>query len=258
MNDQKWEKLDPYRAVVAVDARDFGSLDSGGMQRVNHDIQQLLAEAMSKIGLSGSWLKRHFGQHTGDGYVAGVEPEDLPPLVGCFPGALRSELHQHRRPDGRPLQLRVSVHVGPLPDSGIGDPMVATHRLLDDGYLRRILAKATPELTPLAMIVSDRVYEDVFSSGRSTGGVGPQEFARSLVQVKTFEKPAWVHIPGLDWGLADPSLLLTKAPSENEPKHQETAPQQAPGQPSSGITFNNHGSNVNQGYLQNIRNGEQR
>lgn len=203
------EKLNPYRAVVAVDARDFSSLDSDGMATVNEDVLLLLSKAMSAVGL-GSWEKRYFAQHTGDGYVAGVDPEHLPALVSCLPRALNNVLRGHPRPDGRPLQLRLSVHVGPLPDSGIGDPMVETHRLLDDARLRGLLSRATPELTSLAMIVSERAYEDVFRSGCLTNGAQKEEFTHCLVRVKSFEKPAWVHVPGLDWGLADPELLLTK------------------------------------------------
>lgn len=202
------QKLNPYRAVVAVDARDFSSLDGNGMAEVNEDVLLLLSQAMSAVGLD-SWEERYFGQHTGDGYVAGVDPEHLPALVSCLPHALRGVLSGHQRPDGIPLQLRLSVHVGPLPDSGIGGPMVETHRLLDDARLRGLLSRATPELTPLAMIVSERAYEDVFRNGCVTDGAGPKEFAHCLVRVKSFEKPAWLHVPGLDWGLADPELLLT-------------------------------------------------
>ncbi|GHC86920.1 hypothetical protein GCM10007079_30600 [Nocardiopsis terrae] len=221
------QKLNPYRAVVAVDARDFSSLDSDGMAVVNEDVLLLLSKAMSAVGLD-SWEERYFGQHTGDGYVAGVGPEHLPALVSCLPRALNDMLRGHPRPDGRPLQLRLSVHVGPLPDSGIGDPMVETHRLLDDDRLRGLLARATPELTSLAMIVSERAYEDVFRSGGATNGARAEEFAHCLVRVKSFEKPAWVHVPGLDWGLADPELLLTEqahtdAPSEQAESYQLSA-----------------------------------
>lgn len=206
----KSQELAPYRAVVAVDARDFSSLDGTGMVTVNEDVQLLLGRAMKAIGLQ-SWEERDFGQHTGDGYVAGVGPEHLPALVSCLPRSLDDVLRGHPRPDGRPLQLRLSVHVGPLPDSGIGNPMVETHRLLDDDRLRGLLSRATPELTRLAMIVSERAYEDVLQGGWESTGAGPKEFAHCLVRVKTFEKPAWVHVPGLDWGLADPDLLLTES-----------------------------------------------
>jgi len=250
-----WEKLPPYRAVVAVDARDFSSLDSAGMQRVNESIRGLLAQAMSAIGLSSSWEKHYFGQHTGDGYVAGLDPEYLPALVGCFPEALCALLREHPRPDGKSFQLRVSLHIGPLPDDGLGVPMVETHRLLDDDGLRRLLARATPRRTPLAMIVSDRVYEDVFSSGRATGGVSAEEFTRHLVRVKTFEKPAWVHIPGIDWNLVDRGLLLSGSPSQ-EDRGQKVSPPEGPQQaPSAGGIVASRGDRNFVGYNQTIHGG---
>ncbi len=238
MDTLRWEKLHPYRAVVAVDARDFSSLDSNAMGIVNEDVLQLLSKAMSAVGLS-SWDERYFGQHTGDGYVAGVDPEYLPALVSCLPRALNDVLRGHPRPDNTLLQLRLSVHVGPLPDTGIGDPMVETHRLLDDDRLRQLLSRATPELTPLVMIVSERAYEDVFRSGRAFGGAAPQEFARCLVRVKSFEKPAMVHVPGLDWRLADPGLLLSEPtvnslPTSAQPKEK--------GSPRSTFTANGDGT----------------
>src|SRR5690606_11230489 len=86
-----WERLWPYRAVLAVDARDFSSHTSKRMQEINADIQQVLGQALWATGLSAQWEQRAFPQHTGDGYAAGLDPEVLPALVGCFPGALRSE-----------------------------------------------------------------------------------------------------------------------------------------------------------------------
>jgi hypothetical protein len=204
-----WELLWPYRAVLAVDAANFSAQSSKVMGEINADIQRLLASALGDIGLAGVWQRRQFGAHTGDGYLAGLEPETLPGLVGAFPESLRRQLidHQDRRPDLPALQLRVSIHVGPLKDTGLGDPMVHTHRLLDDGLLRRLLKRADPKLTPTAVIISNRVYEDVFRSGLETGAARDSDFRRRIAKVKTFEQPAWVHVPGLDWGLVDKSLV---------------------------------------------------
>ncbi|MEV6836347.1 hypothetical protein AB0N17_17845 [Streptomyces sp. NPDC051133] len=204
-----WEPLWPYRAVLAVDARNFSALDSKGMQQVNADIPPLLAQALSASNVSAHWERRTFGQHTGDGYVAGMDPEVLPALVGCFPDALRTALARRRAeaPAGPPLQLRVSIHIGPLPNSGLGVPMVHTHRLLDDDALRSVLNRANPEITNTVVIISQRVYEDVFESGCLNGDVLPSQYTRHLAKVKKFQQPAWIHIPGFDWRLANPDIF---------------------------------------------------
>ncbi|WP_331767231.1 hypothetical protein [Embleya sp. NBC_00896] len=251
-----WEQLWPYRAVLAVDARNFSAHTGKVMQQVNADIQQLLARALTTIGLSGRWERRMFGQHTGDGYVAGLDPEVLPGLVGCFPDALREALSARRKehPGQPPLQLRVSIHVGPLPNSGLGVPMVHTHRLLDDQALRSLLARANPEVTNTAVIISQRAYEDVFDSGCATGETVAGQFARRLVKVKTFEQPAWLHVPGLDWGLADPAIFETPdgVPAAGTPQ-PTTAPEAAKAV-SPGVTFNNHGDHGTFGVDQTIHN----
>ncbi|MGM9348162.1 MULTISPECIES: hypothetical protein [Streptomyces] len=248
-----WEPLWPYRAVLAVDARDFGSLDSKGMQRVNADIPPLLAQALSASNVSAHWERRVFGQHTGDGYVAGMDPEVLPALVGHFPDALRQALSRRRaeNPHLKPLQLRVSIHVGPLPQSGLGVPMVHTHRLLDDKALRAVLERGHPEITNTAVIVSQRVYEDVFDSGCVNGDVLPAHFHRHLVRVKKFEQPAYLHLPGFDWGLADPDIFepSTTAGGEEEPGAEAlvaSAPT-APAGPGA-VTFHQYGEHGKQGY----------
>ncbi|MEU5386457.1 hypothetical protein [Kitasatospora cineracea] len=249
-----WEPLWPYRAVLAVDARNFGTLTSREMQQVNTDIQQLLAQALSSSNVSAHWERRNFGQHTGDGYVAGVDPEVLPALVGCFPSALHTELTKRRaeRPHERPLQLRVSIHVGPLPASGLGEPMVHTHRLLDDAKLRELLARANPEITNTAVIISQRVYEDVFQSGCIGGNTLVGQFAPRMVKVKTFEQPAWLHIPGFDWGLADPVVFDngTETGPGPEPVRGDGPPPSAAQAPARSV-FNQNGNNNNQAETMN-------
>lgn len=237
---QGWTPLWEDRAVVAVDARNFGSLDSASMQAVNVGIQVLLKEAMEEIGLTTEWEHREFGQHTGDGYVAGLPPQCLPGIIGCFPASLHRALlgWQHDHPGELPLQLRVSVHRGPLPASGLGVPMVETHRLLDDRSVRTLLARSDPRITTLAMIISQRVYEDVFNSGCATGGTIAANFALQLAKVKTFSQPAWLHVPGLDWGLADPGMFDTS----DTPASQESASTMENGSGTAKVSFHQHGT----------------
>ncbi|MEU9619717.1 hypothetical protein [Streptomyces sp. NPDC048155] len=247
-----WEPLWPYRAVLAVDAKDFSSHTSKRMQEINADIQQVLAQALSATGLSARWEQRAFPQHTGDGYVAGLDPEVLPALVGCFPGALSDVLHDYRRqhPGKSVLQLRVSVHVGPLPSSGLGVPMVETHRLLDDQTLRDLLAKARTANT--VMIISQRVYEDVFQSGLDTGTTVAEDFTQNIARAKKFAQPAWLHVPGLDWGLADRSLFEVPEQNSSAPSPSAQGAQRAETQPASAPSFVQNGNGNYQGQHQHF------
>ncbi len=242
-----WDRLPPCRAVLAVDARNFSAHTSKVMQELNPEIQHLLTMALDDIGLAASWEAREFGQHTGDGYVAGLQQEVLPGLVGPFPTALQRRLAErnaeHR---GRtPLQLRVSIHAGPLPDSGLGVPMVHTHRLLDDAALRELLARANPEITFAAFVVSQRVYEDVFESDCNIGDVHRGHYVRYIAKVKSFEQPAWLHVPGLDWSLADPALFGGPADSEATQKADKSATRAMPA-----VTFNSQGDHTYQAMRQ--------
>ncbi|MEU2370241.1 MULTISPECIES: hypothetical protein [Streptomyces] len=228
-------------------------MDSKGMQRVNADIPQLLTQALSASNVSAHWERRMFGQHAGDSYVAGMDPEVLPALVGCFPDALRGALARRRAEllGGPPLQLRVSIHVGPLPNSGLGVPMVHTHRLLDDDALRAVLNRANPEITTTVVIISQRVYEDVFESGCVNGDVMPSQFTRHMAKVKKFQQPAWIHIPGFDWRLADPDIFepvnATDAATER-PKAPAPAATQATAPAPGTVNFSHHGEHGIQTY----------
>ncbi|WP_157850241.1 hypothetical protein [Streptomyces rimosus] len=222
------------------------------MQDINADIQRVLAQALSATGLSAHWERRAFPQNTGDGYVAGLDPKVLPALVGCFPEALSNVLHERRRqyPGQSVLQLRVSVHVGPLPPSGLGVPMVETHRLLDDQVLRDLLVRANPQLTNTVMIISQRVYEDVFRSGLDTGSTVAEHFAQSIAKVKTFAQPAWLHVPGLDWGLADSSIFETPQQSSPSSSSSIQEAQRTNSHPASAPSFVQNGNGNFQGQHQ--------
>jgi hypothetical protein len=248
---QDWDRLPSYRAVLAVDARNFSSLTSTTMREVNTGIREVLAQALNAIGLEADWREHKFGQHTGDGYIGGLDPRVLPGLVGSFPQALSLALRQWKVSEraAEPVQLRVSVHVGPLDDTGIGDPMVHTHRLLDEGLLRRLLDRADPKVTNTAVIISDRVYEDVFRSGVATGRTVASQYLERIAKVKTFERPAWVHIPGLDWRLVDPEILETRPAPTSTTDAQPPAPPEGGAAVPGGVTFRQTGNGQQvQGY----------
>ena len=99
------------------------------------------------------------------------------------------------------LRLRVALHIGPVPDSGgwsdnIGTPTNDTFRLLDSQQIRRELDSSNPDITLLAAIVSQRVFEDVVRAGY-TPDLPPDRFQPVIAEVtgKEFVQPAWMYVP---------------------------------------------------------------
>ncbi|MER5391227.1 hypothetical protein [Saccharopolyspora sp. NPDC002686] len=148
--------------------------------------------------MSRLWKTRLFGTSTGDGYYFGVDAVDTPFLVDPFLRELQDVLETHdevvraRSRDLR-MRLRASIHVGPIPDSGLATPMNETHRLLDSQPVRRVLSKSDPDTTFLAVILSQRVFTDVVQADYTK--LRPTQFARNTVAVKNFHDAGWLHIP---------------------------------------------------------------
>ncbi|WP_017558272.1 hypothetical protein [Nocardiopsis baichengensis] len=164
-----------YRGVVAVDT-EKASLNASLHQRLlSGTVPEALEEAFRRSGLEGAWERRSFPQRTGDGYLMGVSPENLPLLVDPFLGELQGVLGELQpglafEDRGLRLRLRASIGVGPLPDSGgpsdgIGAAMNDTHRLLDSPVLRAALADSDPDTTHVVAGVTRRVFEDAVLSG---------------------------------------------------------------------------------------------
>lgn len=129
--------------------------------------------------------------------------------------------------------------------------MVHIHRLLDDDALRAVLNRANPEITNTVVIISQRVYEDVVESGCVNGDVLPSQFTSHLARAKKFQQPAWIHIPGFDWRLADPDIFepvnATDAVTE-QPKAPASMAAQAAAPVPGTVNFSHHGEHGVQTY----------
>jgi hypothetical protein len=217
--EQPAAEVPPYRGLLAVDAEAFSERPSVQQSEVNAEIEQTLAAAFGRAGLTDAWNDRRFPAHTGDGYVLGLPHGWLPRLLHPLLSELQTEL-RHRngmRPASEaPLRLRVSLHIGAVPDGGlpndgVGRPMTETHRLLDCEELRRALRESHPDVTFVAAIVSRRVYEDVVQAGYTA--LHPAQFRPVDVTVKGFTERAYLHVP-------EPSsagLPATAAPHREPP-----------------------------------------
>ncbi|MFG3256325.1 FHA domain-containing protein [Streptomyces sp. NPDC048172] len=194
--------LPPHRAVLAVDLERFSSHPSSELTRLSAAVPRILEEALRRSGLE--WKERRFPQATGDGFVLGLDPAHTPRLIHPFLGRLQRVLEEEaaESPATRAggLRMRVSVHLGPLPDSGgerpgdgVGKPMNDVHRLLDCEPLREALRRTDPCLTFMAAAVSERVFTEVVEAGYT--GLNPEEFTRCRARVKQFAEDAWLYVP---------------------------------------------------------------
>jgi hypothetical protein len=193
--------LPPYRALLAVDAKDFTGLPALLHAPVSRMIPELVDQALSKAGLDGLRDAKRFPANTGDGIVFGFEPTSLPFVVWPFLKVLDDVLARYNTLSVGPrIRLRASVHVGPLPDTGSaedgnGTPRNDTHRLLDSRPVKAVLAASSEQTTHLAAILSDRVYEDVVLGAYT--GLHPDRCVEvpATVEGKPFAQRAWLYIP---------------------------------------------------------------
>ncbi|AWT44741.1 hypothetical protein DMT42_22235 [Streptomyces actuosus] len=126
--------------------------------------------------------------------------------------------------------------------------MVETHRFLDAPALRDLLSRANPEVTNTVVAISQRVYEDVFQSGLSTGNTVSAQYSQSIARVKTFAQPVWLHVPGLDWALADRSLF--DVPDQSSDQSTTATPSAESDRPAQAPTFVQNGNGSYQGQFQ--------
>ncbi|MGA4846091.1 hypothetical protein ACOBQB_07435 [Streptomyces sp. G5(2025)] len=218
--------LPPYRGVLAVDAKDFTGRPAIEHEAVSRAVPELLKTALSKAELQDLWCDRKFPASTGDGYVFGFDPTRMPFVIHPFLLSLQDVLTDFNvlSHGAVPIRLRVSLHVGPLPDTGDefggnGTARNDTHRLLDSRPVKAVLASHKESITHVAAILSDRCYEDAVAS-RYTGR-HPDHFVEvaATVDGKPFSQRAWIYVP-------QPSGPLYEEPSGAAPPPepaQETA-----------------------------------
>ncbi|MFJ5673991.1 hypothetical protein [Streptomyces sp. NPDC093097] len=205
--------LPPYRALFAVDAKDFTGLPAVQHGPVSQLIPELVDQALEQAGLHKLRDAKRFPANTGDGVVFGFDPAFLPfvlwPLLGVLDDILGAYNTQYVGPR---IRLRASVHVGPLPDAdnpgdGNGTARNDTHRLLDSRPVKAILAAASEQVTHLAAVISQRVYEDVVLGGYT--GLHPDRCVEvpATVEGKDFSQRAWLYVPSPSGNLVQAGVL---------------------------------------------------
>ncbi len=201
------EPLPPYRGIFAVDTVRFTANPSARQPDLSATIQRVLKVTFERCQLPGIWEQRRFPQGTGDGYLFGTMPTDVPfllhPVLDTLHDVLAETDEELRALDrALRLRLRVSVNIGPVPDAGdelrdrIGTPTNVACRLLDSTALRDALNRSNHDVTLLAAIVSQRVFDDVVRGGY-TSVLHPDRFDQVTAEVpgKDFAEPAWIYVP---------------------------------------------------------------
>ncbi|MDB1090138.1 hypothetical protein PJ985_21515 [Streptomyces sp. ACA25] len=185
----------PHRRLcLAVDVEQYSRLDTRTQSAVQSELVWMLDEAAALAGLDRSaWIR----QPQGDlefAVLPEATPEDavLGPLVHHL--AVRLE-DRNARPAAQRVRLRMAVDTGMVVDAALGHAgpaPVAVARYVNAPQLRAVLA--TLSAADLAVIVSDRLYQDVVRAGWPD--LDPAQYARVHVRVKEFGGYGWIRVPG--------------------------------------------------------------
>lgn len=247
-------RLPPYRGIVAVDAKDFTGYPAIEHGMISQAVPQVLQWSFERAGLAEVWEGRRFPASTGDGYVFGFDPAWMPFLIHPWLHTLQetlTEFNVHSVGTVR-IRLRVSLHIGPLPDTGgefdgNGTPRNDTHRLLDSRPVKAMLAASNESITQVAAILSDRCYQDAVAAV-SPGGT-PTTSSRCRHRRGQEVRPAGVAVRARSSGnLYDRRILGDAVVGEHE-RAQAEAAEPAAGQVDGGSagSYRADGGNLNTG-----------
>ncbi|MFE6281354.1 hypothetical protein [Streptomyces sp. NPDC057877] len=185
----------PHRRLcLAVDVEHYSRLDTRTQSAVQSGLVRMLDEAAASTGLDRASWKR---QPQGDLEFA-VLPEATPEdaVLGPFVHHLAVRLRdRNARPAAPRVRLRLAVDSGVVADAALGHAgpaPVAVARFVNAPQLRNVLAALTA--ADLAVMVSDRLYQDVVRSGRPD--LDPAQYVRAHVRVKEFGGYGWIRVPG--------------------------------------------------------------
>lgn len=211
--------LPPYRALLVVDMRGFGSVPGRDHSTLTHAIPTLLHNAFAQCHLGWVWEQKLFATTTGDGYCLCVPSGYTPFLLNPLLPTLQEVLKFQNSLAAHPIRMRVSVNVGPLEaadedtiSQGSGAARVETHRLLDSDPVRQTLDGAG-DATCVAAIVSERVFDDVVVPGYA--GEDLSLYRAVDVSTKEYRRVAYLRVPEPSGELLTRGFLPQDGTEEN-------------------------------------------
>lgn len=182
------------RLCLAVDMEQYSLLDTRAQSAVQSDLVRVLDEAAALTGLDRETWAR---QPQGDMEFA-VLPESTPDAVvlGPFVHHLTVRLGALNAHSAAPrIRLRLAVDTGVAMDAALGHAgpaPVAVARYVNAPQVKAVLAALTS--ADLAVIVSDRLYQDVVRLGQA--GLESAQYVRAHIQAKEFGGYGWIRVPG--------------------------------------------------------------
>ncbi|MHC3816819.1 hypothetical protein [Streptomyces sp. CB02488] len=201
----------------------YSRLDTRTQSAVQSELVRMLDEAAGLTGLDRtSWTRQPQGDQE-FAVLPEATPEDV--VLGPFVHHLAVRLgDRNARPGAQRIRLRMAVDSGVVADAALGHAgpaPVAVARYVNAPQLRAVLATLTT--ADLAVMVSDRLYQDVVRSGRRD--LDPAQYVRAHVRVKEFGGYGWIRVPG--HALDDVGSAATETPKTNPSPHTD-APSLAP------------------------------
>ncbi|WP_059008627.1 hypothetical protein [Streptomyces specialis] len=201
----------PHRRLcLAADMEQYSRLDTRTQSAVQSDLVRLLDEAATLTGLDrATWAR----QPQGDQEFA-VLPEATPEaaVLGPFMHHLTARLGVLNARLAAPrVRLRLAVDTGVVAAAALGHAgptPVAVARYVNAPQLRAVLASLTS--ADLAVIVSDRLYQDVVRFGHPD--LHPAQYVRAHVRVKEFGGYGWIRVPGHGPDEVRPSVESVSGP----------------------------------------------
>jgi hypothetical protein len=139
-----------------------------------------------------------YREDRGDGVMVAVPPEaGTALLVSSVADRLRAELRRHNdvSSEAAQIRLRVAVHIGEAHSDGnglVGTSVNHAFRILDAAEFKAALRSTSAHL---ALIVSQRVYDDIVRHGRDL--IDPADYRQVEIQVKETAAIAWIRVPGM-------------------------------------------------------------
>ncbi|WP_433894571.1 hypothetical protein [Streptomyces sp. CA-111067] len=183
------------RLCLAADIEQYSRFDTPHQEAVQAQLDRVLRAAAERSGLDHSeWSTQPQGDLEFAVLPAGT-PEQL--VLGEYVTHLAAELGGYnatRRPVGR-MRLRLAIDVGVAVTAALGfsgPAPIAVARYLDAPEVKQALA-ATGSAS-LAVVVSDRLYQDVVRS--RFHGLDPEQYRRIHVRQKGFAGYGWLRLPG--------------------------------------------------------------